>query len=194
MRFGPRLALALALVACSKAAEVDDSDLPGDLRAGAGQRSIDLPIGHSTGGYAQSPLLLYPMPPDDPGSPFADMFPATRGMESPPSAKVTVLENGHSRLVLARIDAVFVTDVLTERVIQMARERLGADIGGQLLLNATHTHVAGFRARASFRIWRRAWRAESATHWLTASTRFRKSRPTASRARWLLRWAMRSLR
>lgn len=139
-----------AAFACSPAAVPDESGNPGLLKAGAGQHLIDLPIGHSTAGYAQSPLLASYKPADDPGSPFADMFSATRGMQSPPTAKVTVLDNGHSRLVIAKIDAVFVTDVLTERVIQLAKERLGTDIAHQLLLNATHTHDAGCRfSRAS---------------------------------------------
>ncbi len=127
--------------------------LPGPLKAGAGQEVIDLPIGIGTAGYAMSPLLGMFPPKDDPGSPYTDMFAATRGMQSPPTAKVVVFDNGRERLVMASIDAVFITSVLTARVEQLAKERLGTDITGQLILNATHTHDAGCRfSRSSLEV------------------------------------------
>lgn len=128
-----------ALVACSQPPE--DHTKPGALKAGAGQRLIDLPIGHSHGGYTQ----IVGTPGDDPGSPYADRFPSTRGQQSPASAKVIVLDNGHWRVVLARVDAIFTTHSLTQRFIQLAREELGEDIAEQVLLNATHTHGSGCR-------------------------------------------------
>ena len=117
----------------------------GPLRAGAGQRPLELPIGHSHAGYAQSKKLAGPPPPDDPGSPYASLFPSTRGMQSPPTAKALVLDNGNARVVLAKIDAIFITAILTDRVIALAKDKLGVDLTGQLLLNATHTHAAGCR-------------------------------------------------
>jgi hypothetical protein len=145
---------AIVVGACTKAPEAPIllHDKPGALKAGAGQKIFDWPVGHPTAGYAQSPYVAYARPSDDPGSPYADIFPATRAIETPPAAKVVVLDNrtsatdtDHWRVVMAKIDAIGVTDVLTERVIQLAKERLNEDIAGQLILNATHTHDAGCR-------------------------------------------------
>jgi neutral ceramidase len=129
-----------------------DHNTPNQLKAGAGEQILALPVGHSTAGYAQSRFIGSPTPSDDTGSPYADLFPATRGLYAPPAAKVVVLDNRdgpadthHSRMVIAKIDAIGTTDVLSERVVQLAKERLNEDIAGELLLNATHTHDAGSR-------------------------------------------------
>jgi hypothetical protein len=133
---------------CSQKQAIDLHDKPGALRAGAGRALIGLPIGIPTAGYAQSPYVAFRPPSDDPGSPYASFFPATRALQTAPAAKAVVFDNGVSHVVLAKIDAVGVTDVLTERVIQLAKERIpgpNGDIQGKLILNATHTHDAGCR-------------------------------------------------
>jgi len=132
-------------LSCSDTAKKDLRDQPGPLRAGTGLRQLELPPGHSTAGYAQSPLLGVPRPADEPGSAFTGIFPATRGQQSPPTARALVLDNGVNRLVLARIDAIFVTDQLLERVVDLAKNEAGIDLAGRLILNATHTHDAGCR-------------------------------------------------
>ncbi len=144
------LAVALAtvsLASCQKApgATGPDPRLPGPLTAGAAQRPLDEPVGLSTAGYTQDPYLSGPFPADEPGSPFSDIFPATRGVETAPMVKVVAFDNGRGRLVLARLDAVFVTAVLTERVLQLVREAGLGDLSGKLILDATHTHAAGAR-------------------------------------------------
>ena len=138
------LALVCALAACS-GTKPPDTSLPAPLKAGAAQRALQLPVGHSTAGYTQSAFLSSLNTPDDPGSAFSDIFPATRGMETAPQAKVLVLDNGLTRLVIAKIDAIFITAVLTERVLQLAREKLHLELAGKLILQATHTHAAGCR-------------------------------------------------
>lgn len=129
------VALALSLAACGGSGEA------GTLRAGAGTAVLDVPIGHSHGGYLQSSRIGAPHPDDDPGSPFAELFPATRGMESAPRAKAIWLERGAGRLVLAQIDASMITAELTARVVDRVRERIGIDLGETLILTATHTHA-----------------------------------------------------
>ena len=135
---------ALGSVACGSSPP-PDTTLPAPLKAGAAQRALQLPVGHSTAGYTQSALLSNLNTPDDPGSAFSDIFPATRGVETAPQAKVLVLDNGLARLVVAKIDAIFITAVLTERVLQLAREKLHVELAGKLILQATHTHAAGCR-------------------------------------------------
>lgn len=120
----------------------DESGKPAPLRAGAGERFLDMQVGHPHAGFTQSTVLGERHPPDDPGSPFAQIFPATRSLESPITAKAVVLDNGRHRLVLARVDAIFTTAELYRRVLDFAQEELGEDLRGKLILNATHTHSA----------------------------------------------------
>jgi neutral ceramidase len=122
---------------------------PGPLRAAAAVAPLGLPVGHSHAGYFQSKALGDEAPPDDPGSPFAGAFPATRGIQSAPSARVIVLDNGHTDLVMVRLDAIYTTEEITATVLERAQKRLGRDLRGRLLINATHTHGAGHRASSN---------------------------------------------
>ncbi|MDF1562201.1 MAG: hypothetical protein P1V51_04110 [Deltaproteobacteria bacterium] len=118
---------------------------PGPLQAAAVVRVLDLPVGQPTSGYMQSEALGGQHPLDDPGSAFAEAFPATRGLQSAPTARVVLLDNGHTHLAIVRLDMIYINWELTERVQRLAREQLGLDLEGKLLLNATHTHAAGCR-------------------------------------------------
>jgi hypothetical protein len=136
----------VALAGCPKNGEPPPLEVPtGPLRAGAAVRALEVPVGHSHAGYTQSRFLGSVHPTDDPGSPYADIFPATRGVETPASARALVLDNGHHQVVFARLDIIFITAELTSWVLHEARERLGLDLEGRLILNATHTHAAGCR-------------------------------------------------
>ncbi len=115
------------------------------LRAGASVRALDIPVGHSHAGYLQSARLGYRHPADDPKSPFAGLFPASRGIESPPAVRVLALENGHGRLFFAKLDVIFVTAELHARVVGLARESLGLELEDALLLTASHTHAGPCR-------------------------------------------------
>lgn len=115
------------------------------LRAGAAVRALDIPVGHSHAGYLQSARLGYRHPPDDPKSPFAGLFPASRGVQSPPAVRVLALENGHGRLIFAKLDVIFVTAELHARVVGLAREALGVELQDALLLTASHTHAGPCR-------------------------------------------------
>jgi neutral ceramidase len=147
-----RLSLAAVLISCSAGPEDKRPGKLSPLRAGVGQALIDLPIGHSTAGYLQSTSLAFSFPKNEPGSPFADLFPATRGTYAPPKAKAVLLDNGLTTLALVRIDAIFTTDILTARAVELARERLDLDLRERLILSATHTHGAGCRFGTSLRV------------------------------------------
>lgn len=134
-----------SLLACAPEEDAPQPARPSPLRAGAGERPIELPIGHSHAGYAQSWMLGFPHPPDDPKSPYADLFPATRGLESQPYAKAVVLENDTSRLVLAKVDAIFPTRELRERALELLKKRHGYELADVLVLQASHTHGSGGR-------------------------------------------------
>lgn len=135
--------------ACPSTTEGFTPPPPGPLRAGAAQVVLRLPVGHPHAGYFQSVALGSEPPPDDPGSPFADTFPATRGVQSAPSARAIVLDNGHTDVVLVRLDMVYLTEEITAHTLARVKERLGRDLRGRLLINATHTHGAGQRASAA---------------------------------------------
>lgn len=168
MRFFAASLVVLALAACTEAEKARELPPLRPLRAGAGEALINLPVGHSTAGYAQSEVLAYQKPKNDPGSPFADLFPATRGVQSAPKAKAVLLDNGQTVFALVRIDAIFTTDVLVARATELAAERLGLDLRGKLLVNATHTHDAGCRFATSMVVelleTERGWRQDAIGH------------------------------
>ncbi len=145
LRLMPALVAALLCTQLGCHAKAIDPNSPGPLRAAAAARPLDEPVGISTAGYTQTAALSGPFPSDEPGSPFADIFPSTRGLETQPMAKVVAFDNGRTQLVIARIDAVFVTAVLTERVLALVKAQTKIDLRGKLILDATHTHAEGCR-------------------------------------------------
>ncbi len=164
------LALAGFAPACTSTTESDPAPTPKPLEAGAGEALIDLPVGHSTAGYAQTSVLAFAFPEDEPGSPFADLFPASRGLQAPPKAKAVLLDDGVTLMALARIDAIGVSDVLLDRTVTLAKEDLGLDLRDRLILSATHTHAAGARFATSLRIKllenEEGWRQDAVGHGL----------------------------
>ncbi len=146
-------ALALSLLAVLLVGACQDEKTKAVTRkplvAGAGEALLETPVGISQAGYAKSPVLGYKVPDNDAGSPFADMFPASRGVQSAPKAKAILLDDGITQLAIARIDAIFITDILTERTIELAGSELGMDLRGRLILSATHTHATGCRFATS---------------------------------------------
>ncbi|MBS2026096.1 MAG: neutral/alkaline non-lysosomal ceramidase N-terminal domain-containing protein, partial [Deltaproteobacteria bacterium] len=145
IRAAAAAALVLSFACSSQGPTGPDLSTPGPLKAAAAQRPLDEPVGLSTAGYTQDPYLAHPFPADEPGSAFSDIFPATRGVQTQPMAKAIAFDNGKTQLVLARIDAVFVTAVLTERVLAILKEQGHGDLHGKLILDSTHTHAAGCR-------------------------------------------------
>ncbi len=150
-----RFAECLLVIGLLTACDGNSAETPvkaGPLQAGAGEALIDLPVGHSTAGYMQTRELAFEFPEDEPGSPFADLFPASRGTVAPPKAKALLLDNRAERLAIVRIDAIFSTDVLVERIVTLAQAELGLNLRGRLLLSATHTHAGGARFATSMRV------------------------------------------
>jgi hypothetical protein len=101
------------------------------LRAGVAVVSIDVPVGAPTGGYSRNKGL------DDPGSPWADKFPSTRGVHTDATAKAVAMTNGVARAAIVRLDVCLVTPSLRTRI------RRGLDAAGEsaaFIVQATHTH------------------------------------------------------
>jgi hypothetical protein len=118
------------LVACGAAPK----SAPGALKVGVATVALDAPVGMPMGGYSRGQLKGQP---GDPGSPWVDSFPATRGLQSIPTARAIALANDKSTLVVVRVDLGLVTSSLRWRA-QWALKDLGHEV--PLLVEATHTH------------------------------------------------------
>jgi hypothetical protein len=157
---GPLLFLS-AIVCAGCNGSTGTSQLPPGqgLYAGAAERELDIPVGVPQSGYGaryrKIPLLSLLLGggsirlPDERASPYADGFFPTIGMYTRPNAKCVSLEirgrRSAERLVICRVELAFVTDVLRRRVLEIVKEKTGADLATELLLAATHTHAAGGR-------------------------------------------------
>lgn len=108
------------------------------LTASVYSAALKIPIGIPTAGYGQT------VPDDDPGSPFASKFPATRGLHTPLRAKVIILETKDGKtLTLLGLDSVGV-DINFYRTM---KEKIAKELGAQkaknhfLVMAGTHTHA-----------------------------------------------------
>lgn len=106
------------------------------FRAGVVSEPLWIPIGVPTAGYAQVRKG------DDPGSPFARKFPATRGLHTPISAKVLYLDNGEKALTLIRLDTIGIELPIYRRLKEKMDKQLEKRARDHvLILSATHTHA-----------------------------------------------------
>lgn len=112
---------------------------PGPLRVGTATVPLDAPVGLPMGGYSRGSLYSAP---DNPGSNWATTFPATRGLQSLPTARAIAVSNGLTTFVVLRIDTALTTPNLRWRAQWVLRE-LGVDV--PLLVEATHTHAGPAR-------------------------------------------------
>ena len=109
---------------------------PGPLQAGVATRKLDLPVGIALGGY------LRQRPASDPGSPWAEQFPASQGIHTEPTVRVVALTNGLTRIAFIRLDTAITTPTLRSRLIST----LGAaGETANVFLFATHTHAGPAR-------------------------------------------------
>ncbi len=133
-----RAVLAVALLGgCGPVKPADPS--PGPLRVGVATLPLDAPVGLPMGGYSRGPLLNAP---GEPGSAWAQTFPATRGLQTLPTARAIAVSNGVTTFVVVRIDTALTTPSLRWRAQWTLRE-LGSD--APLLVEATHTHAGPAR-------------------------------------------------
>lgn len=132
----PRLlavSLLTALVACGPP-RVE----PGELTAGTAERPLDIPLGTPLAGYTARYVGVGR--PDRRQSPFAPNFAPTGGVHTTPTAKVIWLHDATHHLVLVRLDVCYLADHVVEDVEAALSERLDLDLGGQVMIAASHTH------------------------------------------------------
>lgn len=118
----------LLVVACAPGPTMPQG---GPLRAGVSEVVIDVPVGAPTGGYSRA------KPDDDPGSRWANSFPATKGVHTDAQARAIVFATENTRVALIRLDVCLITPSLRARVrkkLDAAQEPAG------FVLQATHTH------------------------------------------------------
>jgi neutral ceramidase len=104
------------------------------LKAGVATVELDAPIGVPMGGYSRT------RPDGDPGSPWAQRFPASRGMFTRPTVRALALDNGVSKVVIIRADVPLVTPSLQAR----ATERFNTPEAA-LVVVGTHSHAGPAR-------------------------------------------------
>jgi neutral ceramidase len=126
----------LSLTACPAPKPMPPPPEPGPLKAGVATRKFDQPVGVAMGGYLRSRPL------SDPGSPWAEQFPASRGVATEPTVRVVALTNGVTRVAFIRLDATIVSPSLHGRFIT-ALAATGET--ANVLLYATHTHAGPAR-------------------------------------------------
>lgn len=112
------------------------------LMVGVHSQELRIPIGSPTGGYAQA------LGKDEPGSPYAIKFPATRGIHTPLRIKVIYFLDRKSSLTLVGMDSIGV-DL---NIYKAVRERLPMlTAQDDVILGGTHTHAGpGRLARNGF--------------------------------------------
>ncbi len=118
-----------ALVACGP--PTPSAPKAGPLRAGVATVVVDVPVGAPTGGYSRTASAR------DPGSPWAQNFPATTGVHTDMTARALALTNGLTRSALVRLDVCLITPSLRARI----RQKLdAAQEPARFVVQATHTH------------------------------------------------------
>ena len=125
----------LLLTACPSPKPPPPPD-PGPLQAGVATRRLDMPVGIAMGGY------LRQRPASDPGSNWAEQFPASQGIHSEPTVRVVALTNGLTRVALIRLDATITSPTLRSRLIGTLT---AAGEKANVLMYATHSHAAPAR-------------------------------------------------
>jgi hypothetical protein len=109
---------------------------PGPLQAGVATRRLDLPVGIAMGGY------LRQRPVSDPGSNWAEQFPASQGIHTEPTVRVVALTNGLTRVALIRLDATITSPTLRSRLVGSLT---AAGESANVFMYATHSHAAPAR-------------------------------------------------
>lgn len=104
------------------------------LLAGLAVQELPAPIGIPTAGYGQLKQ------PENPQSPFADTFAATRKTHTPPMVKVLALQQDGQILVIAKHDLIGIFGPFLDLVLERLKTRHGVDLAGHLLVSCTHTH------------------------------------------------------
>lgn len=105
------------------------------LRAGLAVRSLPAPVGIPTAGYGQVKQA------DNPRSPFADNFAATRAVHTPPLVKAVAFAKGGETLVVARLDLIGVFGGFLDAVVTRLKTDHSLDLHGRVILSCTHTHA-----------------------------------------------------
>lgn len=105
--------------------------------AGIYSQILKIPVGVPTAGYAQS------LPSDEPKSPFAAKFPATRGIHTFIKVKVIYLQDENKNsLSIIRLDTVGVDVNIYKMLQEKIENTLKEDfLKHTLILSATHTHA-----------------------------------------------------
>jgi len=125
------------------------------LRVGAATLSMNAPVGISTAGYGQSGQQ-----PEHKKSPLVGLFVATDHEHTDIACKAVWVEKGHSRLAMASIDVIGVTQDIIKVTEDRLEEKLGLDMHGKVLISGTHTHLGPGRLSPNY-----MWEVAADLYW-----------------------------
>lgn len=128
----------LLLLACTADSKDDPAPPaePGPLRAGLAKVVLPAPLGIGTAGNGAFGA-------ERNVTPFADLYPGTEHLWSPPNAEVLAISRGEGfEAVFVRIDAIGVFSQLRNDIVNQVSSRVGRDMDAALIFGATHTHSA----------------------------------------------------
>ena len=117
------------------------------LKVSVVERPMGVKVGYPVGGTAD----FFAVFSDEPTT-YTDIFTPTRGIHTLPMIKIVVLDDGNNRVILGRVDAIGMSELLTLRVAQYVEERTGENIYPYLFISGTHTH-SGPGRMAEFILW-----------------------------------------
>ena len=106
-----------------------------DLRLSMAFGELFAPLGISTAGYGQT------IGDDDPKSPFAKGFRASKEILHPPAVRVIHLLKGDRRSLWVQTDLIGIYYLFYERIADMVQDRTGVDVRESMILMANHTHA-----------------------------------------------------
>jgi neutral ceramidase len=98
-------------------------------------------VGTPLGGYtARSFLFTGISRPDDRTTPYAVGFVPSAGIQTRPTVKVLWLENGDVDVVLVKVDLIYSSDHIVEKVTEQLQAATGRNLAERVIIAANHSH------------------------------------------------------
>ena len=113
----------------------------GAPRAGAAERTLDLPIGTPMGGFStRAGYLSGQGAQDKRDSAYTVGFVESSGVHTRPMIKVVWLDNDNDHLVLIKTDTIYSFDGLVVEITRQLEEATGEKLEGRVTMTANHSH------------------------------------------------------
>ncbi len=111
----------------------------GDVRAGAAESTLDVPVGSALGAYtSRARFIGNASMIDERRVEYSGSFHPSVGIESAPRVRAVALTAGDETIVLLKVDL----GAMTESLPHDVAERLGPEFAGKVLIVGSHSHSA----------------------------------------------------